>query len=201
MIEYISHFNYLRGVDSDPREDEKTAEISFLERFMFGSKTYLVVHAKVFAIGAKYDMKWLCKVSAAKFKKAASFHWKDKEFKQAIPIVYTSTTEDFNQLRDIVVTAIHADTDVFKADNVIEGLVSSMPGLAYALLKLSREAYEDERLLPTVVCEKVYHRAKAPKDIRVCVNCKESFRVCRESRAGGFGFECEYRWCGRSYKR
>jgi hypothetical protein len=150
MIEYIYHFDYLRGIDFGPPEKKKREETgkTWKSAFCdaaFPPKTWLVEHAKVFAIAVKYRVDGLCDLAAAKFEAAAAVYWDSQSFMHSISIVHRSTSEDVTQLRDIVANILHDHTDVFKNDERTEDLVSSMAGLVHALLK--RKRYEVKKFV------------------------------------------------------
>jgi hypothetical protein len=183
MIEYIYHFDYLRGIDLGPVENKKRAGTSILAEPSLGNEassppgleTWIIKHARVFAMAIKYRVDGLCDLAASKFKEAATVYWDTKNFSHVISIVYQSTNEEVTQLRDIVVDVLHDHTEVFRSDEVIESLVYSMTGLAHALLKRSRHAAEVAR--DTVKCTSD-HVAPHGRIETGCKRCKALYPVC-----------------------
>jgi hypothetical protein len=182
MIEYNYHFDYLRGIDFGPAENKKRAQTGKPATSALGDaahsppelQTWIVEHAKAFAMGVKYRVAGLCDLAAAKFKEAATVHWENPNFTCAVSVVHHSTSEEVTQLRDIVADILHAHTNVFKKDEQIEQLVYSIAGLAPALLKRSR--HEAERTREGATC--ISQHGRYLKRDHLCNTCKEEYLAC-----------------------
>jgi hypothetical protein len=72
----------------------------------------LTIHARVYALGEKYDIKGLKALALEKFKKEAIEYWDSHDFIQAVEEVYTSTIDQDRGMRDAVVQAIRVHPTV-----------------------------------------------------------------------------------------
>jgi hypothetical protein len=182
MIEYIYHFDYLRGIDFGPAENKKRAQTGKPATSALGDaahppqdlQTWILEHAKVFAMAVKYRVAGLGGLAAAKFKEAVTVYWENPNFTCAISVVHHSTREEVTQLRDMVADILHAHTDVFKKDEHIEQLVYRIAGLAPALLKRSR--HEVKRTHDSANC--ISQHGKYLKRAHMCNTCKEEYLAC-----------------------
>lgn len=132
MIEYFYHLDYLRKPETSTSPSDTAA------------KVFLIEHAKVFAMAVKYWIVGLRHPAVKKLKEAVEADWSHEDFAHTLHVVYNSTTEDITELRDIVATTIHDNFKILKDRDEVEVVASSIPGLAYALLKRSREEYSSE---------------------------------------------------------
>ena len=66
----------------------------------------LSIHARVYALGEKYDIKGLKTLSIKKFNQAAKVHWNSGDFMRAVEEVYTTTGDQDRGMRDAVVEVI-----------------------------------------------------------------------------------------------
>lgn len=96
----------------------------------------LSIHADMYALGDKYQVKGLCTLAASKFSACLHHHWDSKDFITAVQAVYSSTPDSNRGLRDVVVKAFqkYFDTDVTK-DPSIEAKLHKIDGLSFELLK------------------------------------------------------------------
>jgi hypothetical protein len=162
MVEYFYHFDYLRetGSLSHPTASlppvAKTAKQSFAKKKVKHenvrvclpppadqtqqppSQTYIIEHAKVFAIAVKYQIDGLRDLAASKFKDAAIAHLGHEDFVHSIYVAYNSTADEVTQLRDVVTDILHQHFDDLKGDPEVEAALCYIPRLAYDVLKRSR---------------------------------------------------------------
>lgn len=197
MIEYIYHFDYLRNIDFGPEENNKRAQTNTPDKSSPGNpassppevKIYVVEHAKVFAMGAKYQIDGLCDLAVGKFRESAIAYWgSHDDIAIAISLVYNSTPGQFTQLRETVADTSFDHTNALQ-DERIEALLDSMPGLAYALLKRSRDKIEKDAAALSVPCRRGDHyRYKTV--ILMCHNCTRGSRVCSDCHNGAQDIQC-----------
>jgi hypothetical protein len=202
MIEYFYHFDYLRGVDfvsaeKKKREETGTTWKSALCDAAFPPKTWLVEHAKIFAMAVKYRVDGLCDLAAAKFKDAATSHWGHVDFVTAIPIVHSSTGEEITQLRAIVADVLHDHFDDLQANTQIEKLVRSTPELSYALFMRSRKNHQQPGSYPVASCIERHPASPYSRGWRLCRCCRKGFYLCATCVSNhGCQFKCPYLACG-----
>jgi hypothetical protein len=72
----------------------------------------LTIHARVYALGEKYDIGGLKTLSLGKFKTEARVHWNTDGFISAVEEAYTSTIDQDRGMRDAVVEAIYQHVSV-----------------------------------------------------------------------------------------
>ncbi|TKA58164.1 hypothetical protein B0A55_11304 [Friedmanniomyces simplex] len=97
----------------------------------------VIMHAKVFAAAVKYQVPAMQKLSASKFVAAAKSRWDHPAFAEAARIAYTTTMDDFRQLRDIVSSTLHEHRVLLDMAS-IESVVKGTPDLHFELLRLAR---------------------------------------------------------------
>lgn len=104
-----------------------------------GRSSFLEMHAKVFAIASKYDIRSLEHDARKKFKDQAQRSWEIADLIAAIHVVFNLTPDSEFELRNIVKDTMvgHALTLVQHPD--FEHAVASVDGLAYDLFR--RKAY------------------------------------------------------------
>lgn len=96
-----------------------------------------VMHAKMYALGSKYDILDLKQAAQKGYKDTVSTAWNGKEFARAIRLAYTTTPEEDKGLRDITSQTILQHREVLLAKEEIEAAVRSIERLPYALLQQS----------------------------------------------------------------
>jgi hypothetical protein len=136
---------------------------------------YIIEHAKVFAIAVKYQVDGLRNLAAMKFKQSVRASWDHDDFAHAISIVYNSTADNVSQLRDITIDIIHDHFDALKHKAEFESAVSSIPALAYALLK---------RVGTISGCTNGHKGERATK---FCMGCYTTFDICAACK--------KWKWC------
>jgi hypothetical protein len=168
MVEYFYHFDYLCDTDSishptaSPPPAAKTARQSFAKKKVKRkdvrirlpppadqtqqppSQTYIIEHAKVFAIAVKYQIDGLRDLAASKFKDAATAHLGHEDFVHSIYVAYNSTPDEVTQLRDVVTDILHQHFDDLEDDPEVEAALCYVQRLAYDVLKRSRAGDKNE---------------------------------------------------------
>ncbi|KAI7218604.1 hypothetical protein KC333_g3497 [Hortaea werneckii] len=130
-----------------------------------------IMHAKVYALGSKYQIPSLQSASLKKFEKAAVVAWATKEFVHAVHLVHSTTPDSDKGLRDITARVILEHDDELCNKPAMEAVVRSFDGLAYNLMK-----EQTKRL----------KKSKGP----TCLTCgKVRIQVCN-------GYPC---YCGRNF--
>lgn len=81
--------------DSEPKFKRPSADVS-----------NLTIHARLYALGEKYEIKGLKSLSLSKFKRKAMVHWNSADFIRAVEEVYTGTVDQDRGMRDAAVVAI-----------------------------------------------------------------------------------------------
>jgi hypothetical protein len=206
MIEYFYHFDYLPGIDVTPDAVTKAPDVnaavdvndwlSSLPKKKKGKKSstaketdtlfgvpdiYIIEHAKVFAIAVKYQIEGLRDLAVAKFREATKTQWSHEDFSHTIVLVYHTTADSVHQLRQIVADTLHERLDDLKKKGEIEVVVRSIPGLAYDLMKRSRDTHK------TVICG-AGHNTGGPQ--RRCQYCSEVFVPCSGCARNGYYVRC-----------
>lgn len=100
----------------------------------------LTTHAKVYALGEKYDIKGLKTVALEKFKKEANVHWDSDDFITAIEEVYTSTVANDRGMRNAVVEAIYEHHVYALIKKPLQDVVRRLD-LCFDLMMRFRSAY------------------------------------------------------------
>ncbi|KAK5720355.1 hypothetical protein LTR17_015072 [Elasticomyces elasticus] len=98
----------------------------------------MIMHAKVHAVAVKYQVPALQDLAARKFIAAVAANWNHDSFADAAYIVYTTTPEEIRALRTEVVNTLLQHGSLLDKP-AVEGLVCGIIGLAFELLKGSRQ--------------------------------------------------------------
>jgi hypothetical protein len=95
----------------------------------------LLLSAKMYEIGDKYDVLGLKQLALAKFSLACEKYWESQEFAPAAHYAFSTTPESDKGLRDIVTKTI---ADHMKTLNspAVEALLNEFNGLAMSVLKI-----------------------------------------------------------------
>ncbi|KAI7240294.1 hypothetical protein KC343_g7155 [Hortaea werneckii] len=112
-----------------------------------------IMHAKVYALGSKYQIPSLQSTSLKKFEAAAALAWDSEEFVHAVHLVYTTTPDSDKGLRDIAAHVILEHEKELCDKPAMEAVVRSFDGLAYNLFKsqTKRPKPEAEALSAAIV--------------------------------------------------
>lgn len=135
----------------------------------------VTVHARVFAAAVKYQVPSLQALAAFKFATAARLSWDHPNFAKAARIVYTTTPEEFRELRDIVVQTIHGHETLF-GKALIEQTIRGTDALSWELCRLGRG-------LPAVAGEEVEEeyscdRCGGTPYLLECEDCGTDYMGC-----------------------
>ena len=107
---------------------------------MPGNADQLLLDAKMYAIGDKFDTASLKAMALKRFNRGCLAHWNTDEFAAAAHHVFTSTPDTDMGLRDIVAETISDHMDIFQKP-AVEALTEKFHSLAIAVLRLrAREA-------------------------------------------------------------
>jgi hypothetical protein len=93
------------------------------------------MHAKVFAMASKYDIKPLENTAREKFIDTLHRGWWSVDLIAAIEIVFNHTPEDEYELRNAFTTAIGESTSILNGNHGFREAVESIDGLAYDLFE------------------------------------------------------------------
>lgn len=100
---------------------------------------HLVLHARIYAAGAKYGIGGLKALALDKFKIQCTRHWDSVELPEAIHVVYSSTPPGDKDMREAVADTLGWHGRLLDKPE-IEIAIMEINGLAYELLKRSRRA-------------------------------------------------------------
>lgn len=94
-----------------------------------------IMHAKVYALGCKYQIPSLQKTSLGKFEAAAVLAWGSEEFVHAVHLVCSTTPDSDKGLRDAAARVILEHDDELCNKPAMEAVIRSFDGLSYSLMK------------------------------------------------------------------
>lgn len=94
----------------------------------------LLLHAKMYEIGDKYDVVGLKQLALEKFRQACLLYWNCDDFAPAAHHAFTTTPEQDKGLRDVVSNTISQHMTLLRKP-AIEALLNEFNGLAVGLLK------------------------------------------------------------------
>jgi hypothetical protein len=93
-----------------------------------------LVHARMYAIADFYEIPGLKSLAQKKFQQAASRHWNNIEFGEAIHVAYTSTVSEDKGLRQICKDVLLSHMTLLNKPE-IEAILREVPDLAFDMLK------------------------------------------------------------------
>ncbi|KAJ3551204.1 hypothetical protein NPX13_g11422 [Xylaria arbuscula] len=138
MVYYFYHLDYnpppLQAIQ-DEEAVNKTDTNDFGDDViaLCPSHSDLVVHAKVYALAAKYLISGLKALSLQKFEAATQRDWARDDFLDAVQEVYTSTLDSDRGLRDAVVKTLYQHRDLLLQEST-QGVLKRLDTLTYDLL-------------------------------------------------------------------
>ncbi|KAI7376996.1 hypothetical protein KC336_g19652, partial [Hortaea werneckii] len=94
-----------------------------------------IMHAKVYALGCKYQIPSLQSTSVKKFEEAATLAWATDEFVHAVHLIYSTTPDSDTALREVAARVILEHDDELCNKPAMEAVIRSFDGLAYNLFK------------------------------------------------------------------
>ena len=95
----------------------------------------LLLGAKMYGIGDKYDVLGLKRLALAKFSLACEKYWESQQFAPAAHYAFSTTPESDKGLRDIVIKTIADHVKIIKSP-AVEALLNEFHGLAMGVLKI-----------------------------------------------------------------
>jgi hypothetical protein len=95
----------------------------------------MLLHAKLYEMGDKYDVTGLKKLACEKFLRACAIYWNDDHFATAAHYAFITTPEHDQGLRDIVSETISQYMELLNKP-AVEALLHEFNGLAVGLLKM-----------------------------------------------------------------
>ncbi|KAM3424141.1 hypothetical protein BST61_g11314 [Cercospora zeina] len=114
----------------NPEAVQRMLEFLYLHNYSGGSITLdtdtvhhgteLILHAKVYSAGCKYNIPTLKMAAVDKFRTAAKLHWELDVFCEAVRIVFTTTPNSDNELREVVATIICSHNTILGASTEID---------------------------------------------------------------------------------
>ncbi|KAI7321301.1 hypothetical protein KC315_g9178 [Hortaea werneckii] len=143
-----------------------------------------IIHAKVYALGSKYQIPSLQSASLKKFEKAAVVAWATDEFVHAVHLVHSTTPDSDKGLRDVTARVILEHEDELCNKPAMEAVVRSFDGLAYNLFKEQTKRPKKTKGPQCLTCNKI--------SIRYCsdnYSCRRQFISCDcydEKTCGGY---------------
>lgn len=168
MVHYLYHLDYSATSASDP------ARSSTPEADSKCHDSDLVMHARVFAVAARYEVTGLRKLAADKFTNAVNASPDHEDFAEAARVVYSTTPKYVRTLRNIVVSKMNRHDDaLLNIDHVME-VVKDDSELMFDLLCVSRGL--DPCQLDTTLCESRCYSCGAgvPEGSRCPAGCQDS---------------------------
>jgi len=100
-----------------------------------GDAEQLLLHAKMYEIGDKYDVIGLKQLAREKFLRVCNEYWDTEYFAPAAHYAFSTTPEEEKGLRDVISNVISQHMALLKKP-AVETLLDEFNGLAVGLLKL-----------------------------------------------------------------
>ncbi|GAB1740736.1 hypothetical protein NU219Hw_g5821t1 [Hortaea werneckii] len=114
-----------------------------------------IMHAKVYALGSKYQIPSLQSASLKKFEEAAALAWATDEFVHAVHLVHSTTPDSDKGLRDVTARVILEHDDELCSKPAMEAVIRSFDGLAYNLFKEQTKRPKKTKGPTCLTCAKV----------------------------------------------
>lgn len=130
---YLYHLDYDVFLQGDRIDDE-------IETLIAPQTPHLLTHAKVYSVGEKYLIGGLKALALQKFEAAAKKPGKTNDLLNAAREAYTFTIETDRGLRDAVIAAFYAHSDLLKQEEV-QDLFRDLNMLAFDLLMYVKGKY------------------------------------------------------------
>jgi hypothetical protein len=96
--------------------------------------TQMLLHAKMYEIGDKYDIAALKNLAREKFERACRKYWKDEQFSTAAAYALNTTPDNDESLRDILCKTITIHRELLDC-STIEALLNEHAQFAFAVVK------------------------------------------------------------------
>jgi hypothetical protein len=94
----------------------------------------VLLHAKMYEIGDKYDVVGLKELAREKFIRSCAEHWNSDHFAPAVHYAFSTTPDDDKGLRDVISKTLFDHIDLIDKPEV-EVILNESNGLAVGLLK------------------------------------------------------------------
>ncbi len=138
MVYYFYHLDYNAPLLQAIQDEEaiNKMDINDVGNNIMASRpshSDLVVHAKVYALAAKYLISGLKALALRKFEAATQNNWARDDFLDAVQEVYTSTLASDRGLRDAVVKTLYEHRDLLLQEST-QGVLKRLDTLTYDLL-------------------------------------------------------------------
>ncbi|KAI0103922.1 hypothetical protein GGR51DRAFT_522909 [Nemania sp. FL0031] len=135
MVYYFYHLDYLVPVSNGARTSDRMGSRDADDDAVSSPPSYsdLVVHAKVYALAAKYFISSLKTLALRKFILATKKPWTPDDLIETAEEVYASTLESDRGLRDTVVKTLFENRKLL-ADESIQDILKRLNALTYDLL-------------------------------------------------------------------
>lgn len=106
---------------------------------MDGGADQLLLHAKMYEIGDKYNVVGLKPLAQEKFARSCNLHWNTEHFAPAANYAFSTTPENDHGLRDIVSKTISDHIGLLNKP-AVEAVLNEFNGLAVSVLKMKAKA-------------------------------------------------------------
>ena len=116
-------------------------------------RNFLGLHARLFALGSKYEIPQLHMVSLAKFRIEMERTWQQPDFIKAIRIAF-ETAPETNGLRDIIKSTIVEKGSQLANDPDFNEVVGDIPGLGTVLFEQKCQWADAQRVCSN--CKRIY---------------------------------------------
>ncbi|KAH6003989.1 hypothetical protein HBI39_022250 [Parastagonospora nodorum] len=100
-----------------------------------GNAEQLLLHAKMYEIGDKYDVIGLKQLAREKFLRASAKYWDSEYFAPAAHYAFSTTPEDDKGLRNVISNIVSQHMGLLNKP-AVEALLTEFNGLAVGLLKM-----------------------------------------------------------------
>lgn len=185
MIEFLYTHDYC----APPTQTApKTNTISTCE---LSDETNIAMHAKMYALGEKYDLNSLKDAAQAKFKTAIETAWSGPSLARTARLVFSTTADEDDGLRAIVVKTIQSHRKDLQAKADVESTIMGIERLSYRLWKDATNPAESSEDPTCQCCFRKYHAkycdvrpsgsVTSCKAIVVACDCRSGLR-CAEHR-------------------
>lgn len=95
----------------------------------------LSTHARLYAMGSKYNIPSLKSQATSKFLSEASKEWNSRDFARAITVAFESTLDTDRGFRDAIVSVVLEQSTAMASDEHIATAIKSTEGLAFELFE------------------------------------------------------------------
>ncbi|RMY31081.1 hypothetical protein D0866_07544 [Hortaea werneckii] len=191
-VKLMIDFLYLHDYPNIRTYLDASESIKFFSETLFDSgDAGAIMHAKVYALGSKYQIPSLQNASLKKFEEAAVVAWATDEFVHAVHLVHSTTPDSDKGLRDITARVILEHDDELCNKPAMEAVIRNFDGLAYNLMKEQTKRPKKTEGPTCLTCGKVrvqacsgYHDYYCSRNF-VCCDCYD-----KDKNGGYYCPEC-----------